>query len=136
VFSDDTDLINIESSIKTYIREGRSTYLDKHRRARDQILYELDAKRLWKDDGTKYAITDIVDLTEFKEWSIFQVLFNIFQSEILQPDDVYSKKADRYSTLLEHAKNKSFFRLDKNQDGTIDEHAEKIDNHSGSIYRR
>ena len=136
LLSADNDLVAMESDILNWIRPGRSSFLDKHRVARDLILDELDSAQIWKNDGTRYTAADIVDKQEFKEWSRNLTLKVVFESNSNAIDDIFAAKAEKYKTMAISSKTRASYRLDYNQDGEIDEYYEKNDNLSGVLLRR
>ena len=135
LLSADNDLVEMESDILNWIRNGRSSFLDKHRVARDLVLDELDSAQIWKNNGTRYEAADI-DKQEFKEWSRYLTLKVIYESNSNAVDDIFSQKAEKYKTMAISAKTRASYRLDYNQDGEIDEIDEKTENISGYIFRR
>jgi len=135
LFSTDNDLIGYEGDILSYVREGRNSYLDKHRAMQSKILDELASMGLFKADGTRYVAADIVDKEDFKKWSMFGVLENIFEELSNQVDDIFSRKKQHYGSLKVDAKKRGSIALDLNADGTVDVN-EKIDNFTGSLVRR
>ena len=117
LFSDDNDIRSHEDDILKWVREGRDSYLDKHRLAQSIILGELDKDGIWKDDGERYVSSDIVDIQEFKEWSKYLVLRLIYESLSNATDDIFHNKANRYRGEEVSAKKRSVLRLDSNGDG-------------------
>lgn len=135
LFSSDSNLIPYEPEMMNWVQSGRNTFIDKHRTAQTEILNELDANRIWKDDNTRYVAADIVDIQEFKEWSKFITLRIIFEGLSNDLDDVFSVKAKRYSSLTATAKKRASLRLDSDADGIISA-SEKTDILSGAMRRR
>lgn len=136
LFSSDSDLMAYEDDILKYIRNGRNSFLDKHRKAQEIILNELDANRIWKDDGTRYTALDIIDVQEFKQWSVFLTLKLICESLSKEVDDLWDSKASKYDTMMIQAKKRATLRLDSNGDTVIDEVDEKQDIYSTFMVRR
>ncbi len=121
LFSNDEELVLHEDDILNYVREGRSTYLDKHRLAQQMILNDLDKNQIWKQDGSRYIASDIVDTQEFSEWSKFMVLRVVMESLSNDINDIFHEKAVRYRSMEVEAKKRACLRLDSNGDGEIDE---------------
>lgn len=117
LFSVDDDLVQHEDDILNYVREGRSTFIDKHRLAQKMILNDLDKNLIWKDDGTRYTADDIVDTQEFAEWSKFMVLRIVMESLSNDVQDIFHEKAVRYRSMEVEAKKRACLRLDSNGDG-------------------
>lgn len=132
LFSNDNDLVQHEDDILNYIRDGRSTFLDKHRLAQKMILNDLDKNQIWKDDGTRYIASDIVDTQEFSEWSKFMVLRIVMESLSNDINDIFHEKAVRYRSMEVEAKKRACLRLDSSGDGEIDE---KVNLFSGDLIR-
>lgn len=135
LFSNDSDIIALETDILQWVQDGRDSFLDKHREAQKEILNELDAVRIWKDNGERYVAGDIVDIQEFKDWSKYVTLRIIFEGISNAIDDVFSVKATKYESHAVQAKKRATFRLDGNSDGTNDIH-ENVNNFSGRLILR
>lgn len=135
LFSSDADLIQYEGDILNYVREGRDSYLDKHRASQKIILDELDSAKVWKRDGSRYTAADLVDIQDFKQWSIFLTLQLIFEGLSNAVDDIFNRKASKYQTMAIDAKSRGVLRLDYNGDGTIDDF-EKTDIKTGLLFRQ
>jgi len=135
LFSEDYMLEVYEPEIFRYLRAGRVSYLDAHRRVQGLILDWLDANRFWRNDGTRYASSDLVDIKDFKEWSCYWVLQIIFEGLSDKVDDKFSSKSRHYSKLADSARDRGTFRLDRDKNGTI-ESWEKTDLVSKGIVRR
>lgn len=135
LFSEDSDIIPYEPDLLGYLQKGRLTYLDKHRLAQEEILNELDANQIWKQDGTRYVAADIIDIKEFKEWSKFVTLRIIFEGMHNAVDDIFTDKASMYQGRAVQAKKRASLRLDSNGDGVINEASEKTDLISGDLVR-
>lgn len=135
LFSSDADIVGLEPDLLQWVQDGRNSFTDKHREAQREILNELDAARIWKDDGDRYASTDIVDLVEFRDWSKYVALRIIFEGISNAIDDVFSIKATKYQSHAVQAKKRATFRLDSNGDGVDDIH-EQVDNVTSLLVRR
>lgn len=136
LFSIDADLKALEDDILNYIRNGRNSFKDKHREAQKVILNELDASRIWKDDGSRYVAADIVDIQEFKQWSTYLTLRLICESLSNEVGDLWADKAQKYNSMAIQAKSRASYRLDTNGDGEINEIDEKVDTFSNTLVRR
>ena len=124
-----------ENNILNYVKAGRNSFLDFHRRAQTIILDELDAERIWKQDGSRFEKADLIDLQEFKEWSTNLTLSLIFKDISDKPDDQFAAKMSRYLAQAKLSKQRGAYRLDFDANGT-QESAEKLDNFSIPAYRR
>lgn len=134
LFSNDNMLIDHEDDILGYVRDGRDSFIDKHRTAQAMILNDLDKSGVWKDDNSRYTASDIVDIQEFAEWSKFLTLRLIFEAVSNAVGDVFEVKADRYMNMETSAKNRAYLRLDPDGDGNIDD-TEIINIRSGDLIR-
>lgn len=120
LFSSDDDLVQHEDDILNYVREGRSTYIDKHRLAQKIILNDLDKNQIWKDDNTRYTAADIIDVQEFAEWSKFVVLRLVMESLSNDINDIFHEKAIRYRSMEVEAKKRACLRLDSDGNGEVE----------------
>lgn len=134
LLSSDTDLIGHEGDILSWIRDGRNSFIDKHRTARDLILAYLDQQKIWRTDGTRLTAVNLTDVQEFKEWAKFETLVLIFEGLSNAIDDIFAEKARRYSVLRGQARNRAALRLDRDTDGNTD--LGHLDVRSGFLYRR
>jgi hypothetical protein len=134
LFSIDADILAYEPEILNYVREGRSSWLDKHRAIQAFILDELLAKGYLKNDDTPYASSDVFS-TDFKKWSAFLVLSAIYEELSNAIGDIFEQKSIRYKDKALQASNRCFLYLDKNGDGTIDKN-EKENILSTTLVRR
>lgn len=135
LFSTDEQLKTHEDDILNWVRNGRSTFLDKHRMAQTRILAYLDEQRIWKPDGTRFVKADVVDILEVQEWSKFETLAIIFEGLSNDVEDIFSVKADKYRRLRDGARSRSSLRLDLNSDSVL-ENTEVIDIRSAEMVRR
>jgi hypothetical protein len=134
LYSDDQDLISLESDILKWVREGRNSFLDFHRKAQFLILdflndigvRDVDSKRITKDD--------IVDVLEVRKWSKYKTLALIFEDISNATDDVFAEKRRFYDSLAKSAFNKSVLRLDLNNDGVVED-SEGVSIYTGFLSR-
>lgn len=136
LFSTDKDIVPIQTDILDYVKDGRTSHLDKHREAQAIILNDLDANEHWKQNGSRYTAADIVDIQEFKEWSKYVTLKLIMMDNSNQIEDIFMQKAQDYKSYIVNAKKRAIFRLDYNGDGEINENTEKEQNQTGYLQRR
>jgi len=116
LFSQDQDLEKHEPDILKYVRAGRNSFLDMHRRARDLIINHVDESGWVDSQGLKITLSAFVNIDEVKEWSTALTMRLIFEGLSNKSDDIFGEKAKRYKTLeLEH-RNKTVLRLDLNGD--------------------
>jgi len=135
LFSTDRDLEVHEPEILKYVREGRNSYLDVHRRVQALILDWLDYNRYWKRDNMRFEKADLIDIQDFKQWSTYYVLQIIFKGLSNKNDDKWMEKSAVYKQLAESARGRGTYRLDKDGSGEIDPDELK-DNWSKPLIRR
>ena len=135
LFSNDGDLYGFEPMLKRYLPEGKNSFKYAHRAAQQKIIAYLDEQRIWKRDGAKFTKDDLINLDEFKYWSIFQTLLIVFESSQLSRDDIFQEKREQYDQDMRNARNRGSLRLDFNGDGTQTEY-EKNNNVTTRLIRR
>lgn len=135
LFSSDRDLEVHEPEILRYVREGRNSYKDVHRRVQTLIIDWLDYNRYWKRDNVRFEKADLIDIIDFKQWSTYYVLQLIFEGLSDKNDDKWMEKAAVYKQLAESARQRGTFRLDRDGSGDIDPD-EFRDNWSKPLIRR
>jgi len=121
LFSSDNNLIAHEQDIMKYVRNGRNTFKDIHRRSQELILQYFDEQRIYKEDGSKILKGDLHDIEEVREWSVYQTLVLIMKSLTVSPDDIFDTKAKAYEQLLINARNRSAIKFDYDGDNVVDE---------------
>ena len=135
LFSTDADLQAHESDILKWVSEGRSSFVNVHREAQTIIIDWLNREGYVNGDGVPFTKSAVVDLAEVREWSKYVTLRLIMESVSNATDDIFHKKALRYGELEVHARNRSFLRLDSNDDG-IAGSGEGLQVSSGFVVRR
>lgn len=120
LLSNDSELQIYEPDILKWIRIGRNSYLDQHRRSRDLILDWINENGHTSTEGNKLTKDSLVDVDEFKKWSIYLTLSLIFDGISNKTDDVFKKKSIDYASKAEDSKHRSVFRLDLNGDSVVD----------------
>lgn len=120
LFSSDSNLIGHEQDILKYVRAGRNSFKDIHRRSQELILQYFNDQRIYKEDGSKITKDDLLDKEEVREWSTYQTLVLIMKSLTVSPDDIYSQKANFYEKLLIQSKGKSAISFDRDGDSVAD----------------
>jgi hypothetical protein len=138
LFSKDSDLVSEEFDITNWLPQGRSTWNFIHRRAKDRIMEEMDKSRIFNVDGTKITDAQILNVNEFKNWSIYLTLAMIFQGISNNKEDVFIDKRKYYETkqlqYKEYALN--FLRLDMNKNGTDEPLEDYVDARSTIALKR
>lgn len=121
LFSDDNDLVKFEHDIINYVRDGRNSFFDIHRKSKNIILAELANKRVLLSDNSKIEMDNLLDKTEIREWSTFLTLAMIYQGLIVSPDDVFTQKFDQYSSAAKQSSTRYLLTIDEDKDGFEDE---------------
>lgn len=134
LISNDESLSVYEPDLLSFVRPGRNSYKDVHRRVDALILDWLDSNRLWKTNGDRYVKADLIDQQDFKEWATFWALQLIFEGLSDKVDDKWAQKAGVYKALAKAACNRGTLRLDSNGSGEITS-GEKFDNISKGLIR-
>lgn len=113
LFSTDLMLQEKEPEIMNYLRDGRSSYKDKHRAAQKLIMsYLNDIKGFTDSNGDRLTVAAVVDIEEVKEWSRYMVLRMIFQGLSNAVDDVFDKKSKTYEKYESLYQNKPIYQFD------------------------
>lgn len=126
LFSSDNDLVKFENDIFNYLPKGRNSFISAHRTAQDQIIAYLDEQRIWHADGSRITKQDIAAITDdevreqFNQWSTYQTLMNILESNKVSNDDIFESKRSYYEDMRNSARKRSSLRLDLNKDGALD----------------
>lgn len=120
LFSGDQDIMALENNILRYVKPGRNTFKDFHRKSQTLILDWLNDLGVRTFEREKITKDNVVELDEVRKWSERMTLRLIFQSISNKVDDVFALKAAEYEKLEADARNRSEIRLDLNNDGTID----------------
>ncbi len=135
LFSNDQDLLTWEPSIMKYVAAGRSSFLNIHREAQEQIIYWLDKQGYVNAYQEKFTKFDIVDLSEVNEWSAFTALSILLWNISNKSDDVFLKRHFEYRNKAQEARQRAILRLDVDKDGRADL-GEQVDVAFGQIVTR
>lgn len=119
LFSNDQDLISKESDILKFVRKGRNSFLDMHRRSQEIIVAWFDERGVTDTSGAKLTKAAFTDLTEVREWSSNLTLSLIFQDLSNVANDVFSQKSTFYAGQAANHRNRSIFRFDEDGSGAI-----------------
>lgn len=134
LIANDNTLSQYEPDILTYVRPGRNSFKDVHRRVQKLILDWLDSNRYWKRGKDRFTAADLIDIQDFTEWSALWALALIYEGLSDKVDDKWMQKALKYKALAESASERGTLRLDTNADGVITD-GEKTDNVSKGLIR-
>jgi hypothetical protein len=135
LYSTDFNLQVHEPDVLRYVKKGRSTFKDVHRRAQETILAWLDKEGFVDVYGNKYTKAALVLSDELKEWSTFTALRLIFEGLHNAVDDVFMEKAKRYKGLETFHRERAVLRLDTDGDGVANQF-EETDIRSCVVIRR
>lgn len=119
LFSSDSDLILHEHDILKYVKPGRSSFLNVHRRAQEFMLDWFNQQNYRMSDGTAITKEAIIDTNEVTEWSKFLTLQFIFQDLSNAIDDVFDRKSKLYESKAIDARDRGIVRLDLDGDEEI-----------------
>jgi len=120
LFSNDQLLTAYEPNILNWVREGRNSFLDVHRAAQQRILKVLEENGFFKKDESTITLTDLLDLSEFIDWSRFMVLRMIFEGISNATNDIFHQKALRYKNMEAEARDRARIKVDLDGDGEDD----------------
>lgn len=135
LFSGDGDIMTWEPDIMKWVQKGRSSFLNIHREAQEQILYWLDKQGYVNIYREKFTKKDLVDLSEVRDWSAFKALSIIFWGLSNKENDVFLKKHYEYLKKANEARDRAVLRIDIDEDGEADQ-GEELSIQSGVIVRR
>ena len=135
LLSDDGDLVSIEPDIMGYLRQGRATYKDKHREAQRRILDYLYEKRILDSENDRLTAAAFIDVEKYKRWSAYLALAIIFENIMVEPDDIFSIKSQKYYGLADRSSSRAILEVDKDGDGD-QEDEEYQDMRTFTIVRR
>lgn len=135
LFSSDGDLKSHKEDIMNYLRSGRNSFLNFHRRAQDVIISTLDREGYIDVYGNKFTIDAFVDLEEFRQWSTFLTLRLIFEDRSNAIDDVFDRWAKDYGGYEVQAKSRAILRIDIDGDG-LTEVGEGLQVRAGRLIRQ
>lgn len=134
LFSSDFDLKTHEEDILKWVSPGRSSFKDVHRRVQDLIFEYLAGHGYIKSTDEKFTKWDIKDHKELRDWATYMALQLIMEGCSNAVDDVFYRKAQKYSGLAIQARNR-FVAIDIDGDGVV-QSDEQLRLHSINLYRR
>lgn len=117
LYSNDQDIIAIESDILKWVPEGRSSYLNVHREAQIKIIDWLAEANITDVYGNRLSKDRIIDIEEVKSWSKYLTLSLIFRNISNSIDDIFSEKAKYYTSVAKDKADRTKVRLDLDGDG-------------------
>lgn len=120
LFSSDADLINRQSDILKYVREGRNSFLDYHRAAQEHIISFLDEEGHIDINSNRLTVDAFVDIEEVRQWSKYVTLRLIHDDISNSIDDIFHQKAKIYEAEEIRARNRAMLRIDIDGDGKAD----------------
>ena len=135
LFSEDKDILTIESELLKFLPQGRSSYLFQHRKARDLILDDFNIQGVSDSEGNALTKEDFVNLNEVREWAAFKTLSIIYFDLSNSVDDVFARKAEMYKNRAFKSKDRAFVRVDRNNDGSIDQNTEGVNMQTRRLVR-
>lgn len=118
LWSKDSDLVSHEPDILRYVRDGRATFKDVHRRAQTLMLAWMDKEGFIDTRLQKFTKANFVNPDEMAEWSKFVALRLIFGGLVNAKDDHFAVKAQEYLEAEREARSRAVVRMDVDNDGT------------------
>lgn len=135
LFSEDAELVALESDIMKWLPVGKSSFNYLHRKSQDLILDWLDKQGYRDDNGAKLTKWAVVDNSDVKQWSIYQVLHLFFAGAQNASEDVFKEKSKYYEALEISARSRAIISLDLDGDKEAEVNAGP-DIGSGRLYLR
>lgn len=136
LYSSDAQLFSIESELRKYIPQERSSFNHIHREAQQRILAYLDRKRIWKDNGDAYSKDEINITGELAKWSLYEAAYLIYMDLYIQNGDKFREKMNDYKELRNYERDRGAIKVDKDGSGTIENNSEIQDLKSFRLIRR
>lgn len=133
LFSNDQDLISIKSDIMNWVKPGRNSFLNFHRRAQSDIIDFFRGKGVIDSYYNPLRVRDFVKPEDLKEWSTFLTLRLIFDDFSNATDDIFYSEARQFEAREMRLRNR-YMRVDLDKDGVSDK-GESINITSGRLFR-
>jgi len=121
LYSGDAALRDYEAQIMDLLPQGRSSYLNYHRRAQSLMLAWLEQQGFVDANRDAYTSTTLTNTAAVRDWSTFLVLRLIFEGVSNATNDVFSEKAKRYRELEEFHRERVIRILDGDGDDVLDQ---------------
>lgn len=119
LFSDDKDLIEYESDVLKYVRDGRNSWLDYHRKAQELIVAFFDERGNVTANQEKISKVNFADVEEVREWSTVLTLRLIYEHLSTQGGEAFKAKAVEYQKQELERRNRVVVRLDLDGDAEV-----------------
>mgnify|MGYP000591345214 CR=1 FL=1 len=119
LFSNDHDLYVLEPDIDKYLPKSWSSWNLIHLKAQEYIMDWLNEKRIFKQDGSSFAPSDLLEKQEVKQFSVAKALEFIFEGNSNVVGDISSVKRDKYKLMANEKASRSQLAL--NYNGTTTE---------------
>lgn len=116
LFSCDADLTAEEPDIMKWLPQGRTSYMDLHRKAQRLILDWLDRKGYRDTQGNKLTKFAVLDKSDVNTWSYYTALRLFFNGNSNAKDDVFKEKAKEYAKHEAESRDRFTLSLDLNND--------------------
>lgn len=114
----DYDLTLKESEITKFLVAGKTSFKNRIRRSRDQILDFMDRTGRWDTDGNKLTAASFVDTQEVKEWCLYMTLRDIYKDRSNSPEDEFADKSTHYHDMMVIVRKRARVLFDFDNDGT------------------
>ena len=111
LFSSDDDLTALEPGLVRYTPDGRASFINVHREARQKILEALSDRGIRTPDKKPLTTAILSDVTEVRTWSRDLTLALIFQGMSNESGDLFQAKAKFYQDLAEQRADRAYLSL-------------------------
>lgn len=121
LFSNDSQLFDLETELKDFIPHGRTSFNYAHRQAQRNIIRDLDGQGIRTVYGVAFTKDKLVGNPYISEFSVYETLMLIFEDLKVRDNDVFTEKKKAYMSSYTQAAKNARLNLDYNDDGTIDD---------------
>lgn len=134
LFCTDDDLKKHEEDIHKWVIPGRSSHKDVIRRVQKLIFEYLAGQGEISANLKKFNKWDFIDLKEVRDWAVYWTLQLIFEGNSNAVDDIFDKKAKKYSSSMLAARTR-YLSIDIDGDGKV-EFDEELRLNTINLFRR
>jgi|GEM_PF-2410268 len=121
LFSDDQDLVALEQDILKWVKNGRNSFLNMHRKAQYLILERFNDLGVRTTDGDRVSKSIVLDVEDVKKWSQYLTLELIYGDLSNSVDDIFAQKRQFYGGKAAESQDVSFKKfLDLNENGSLE----------------
>lgn len=120
LYSNDSQLFQIESELKRYLPQGRNSFIYAHRIAQERMLSFLDRKRIYNENGDPLTKDQINLKDDVIKWSLYETCIVIYEDLAVSVGDKFKDKVAYYEKLRNYERERSQLRIDRDSSGAID----------------